>query len=156
RFRRCSLALVALARVQRRGLRHQRRCRVARAPAAARAARRRQMNSLLAGLRVIDAASFIAGPVPTTILADFGASVIKRERPAGVPYICGDGGPGVPESAHTYRWIENNRPKRGVALDLLAAVGRAVFHRLVARAGVLVTNTPLDSRGRLGIRWEDL
>jgi crotonobetainyl-CoA:carnitine CoA-transferase CaiB-like acyl-CoA transferase len=114
------------------------------------------VNSLLAGLRVIDAASFIAGPVAATILADFGADVIKLEPPAGDPYRHRTGGPGVPESPYNYRWIVDNRTKRGLALDLRAAEGRVVLYRLVARADVFVTNTPLGSRGRLGIRWDDL
>jgi len=114
------------------------------------------VSSLLAGLRVIDAASFIAGPVAATILADFGADVIKLEPPAGDPYRHRTAGPGVPESPYNYRWIVDNRTKRGLALDLRAADGRAVLHRLVARADVFVTNTPLGSRARLGIRWEDL
>src|SRR5437879_4886894 len=111
---------------------------------------------LLDGLRVIDAASFIAGPVATTILADLGADVIKVEPPDGDPYRHRTGGPGVPDSPYNYRWIVDNRTKRGLALDLRRAEGRAVLHRLVQRADVFVTNTPLDSRQRLGIRWEDL
>jgi len=111
---------------------------------------------LLDGLRVIDAASFIAGPVATTILADLGADVIKVEPPDGDPYRHRTGGPGVPDSPYNYRWIVDNRTKRGLALDLRRAEGRAVLHRLVLRADVFVTNTSLDSRQRLGIRWEDL
>jgi formyl-CoA transferase len=111
---------------------------------------------LLGGLRVIDAASFIAGPVATTILADLGADVIKIEPPQGDPYRHRMGGPGVPESPYNYRWIVDNRTKRALALDLRHAPGRAVLHRLVARADVYVTNNPLDSRARLGTRWEDL
>jgi crotonobetainyl-CoA:carnitine CoA-transferase CaiB-like acyl-CoA transferase len=111
---------------------------------------------LLAGLRVIDAASFIAGPVATTIMADLGADVIKLEPPEGDPYRHRQGGPGVPESPYNYRWIVDNRTKRGLALDLRQPVGQAVLHRLVERADVFVTNTPLDSRARLGVRWEDL
>jgi len=111
---------------------------------------------LLAGVRVIDAASFIAGPVATTIMADLGADVIKIEPPDGDPYHHRTGGPGVAESPYNYRWIVDNRTKRGMALDLREAAGRAVLHRLVERADVFVTNTPLDSRGRLGIRWTDL
>jgi len=111
---------------------------------------------LLAGVRVIDAASFIAGPVATTIMADLGADVIKIEPPDGDPYRHRAGGPGVPESPYNYRWIVDNRTKRGLALDLRTPAGRAVLLRLVARADVFVTNTPLDSRARLGIRWEDL
>ena len=113
-------------------------------------------DRLLAGVRVIDAASFIAGPVAATILADLGADVIKIEPPEGDPYRHRTGGPGVPESPFNYRWIVDNRTKRGLALDLRQAQGRAVLRRLVERADVFVTNTPLDSRARLGIRWEDL
>lgn len=111
---------------------------------------------LLSGLRVIDAASFIAGPVATTMLADLGADVIKIEPPHGDPYRNRMGGPGIPESPYNYRWIVDNRTKRALALDLRPAAGRAVLHRLVARADVYVTNNPLDSRARLGTRWDDL
>jgi crotonobetainyl-CoA:carnitine CoA-transferase CaiB-like acyl-CoA transferase len=111
---------------------------------------------LLSGLRVIDAASFIAGPVATTMLADLGADVIKIEPPHGDPYRHRMGGPGIPESPYNYRWIVDNRTKRALALDLRPAAGRAVLHRLVKRADVYVTNNPLDSRARLGTRWEDL
>jgi crotonobetainyl-CoA:carnitine CoA-transferase CaiB-like acyl-CoA transferase len=111
---------------------------------------------LLSGLRVIDAASFIAGPVATTMLADLGANVIKIEPPHGDPYRHRMGGPGIPESPYNYRWIVDNRTKRGLAVDLRPPAGRAVLHRLVARADVYVTNNPLDSRARLGTRWEDL
>jgi len=110
----------------------------------------------LTGLRVIDAASFIAGPVATTILADFGADVVKLEPPAGDPYRHRSGGPGVPESPYDYRWIVDNRTKRGLALDLRQPRGHEVLERLVARADVFVTNTPLEARERLRIRWEDL
>jgi crotonobetainyl-CoA:carnitine CoA-transferase CaiB-like acyl-CoA transferase len=113
-------------------------------------------GALLRGLRVIDAASFIAGPVATTMLADLGADVIKIEPPHGDPYRHRMGGPGIPESPYNYRWIVDNRTKRGLALDLRPAAGRAVLNRLVARADVYVTNNPLDSRARLGTRWEDL
>ncbi len=112
--------------------------------------------TLLHGLRVIDAASFIAGPVVTTVLADLGADVIKLEPPDGDPYRHRTGGPGVPESPYNFRWIVDNRTKRGLALDLRWPEGRGVLHRLVARADVFVTNMPLDSRERLGIRWQDL
>jgi crotonobetainyl-CoA:carnitine CoA-transferase CaiB-like acyl-CoA transferase len=113
-------------------------------------------DPMLAGLRVIDAANFIAGPVATTILADYGADVIKIEPPAGDPYRHRTGGPDVAQSPYNYRWIVDNRTKRGLALDLRRPEGQAVLFRLVERADVFVTNTPLDSRERLRIRWEDL
>src|SRR4029077_15396512 len=111
---------------------------------------------LLAGVRVIDAASFIAGPVATTIMGDLGADVIKIEPPDGDPYRNRTGGPGVAESPYNYRWIIDNRTKRGLALDLRQPPGRAVFSRLVEGADLFVTAVPLESRAEGAIRWPDL
>jgi formyl-CoA transferase len=114
------------------------------------------MSRPLDGIRVIDAASFIAGPVAATVMADFGADVIKIEPPGGDTYRHRTGGPGVPESPYNYRWIADNRTKRGLGLDLRRTEGQEVLHRLIEAADVFVTNAPLDSRQRLGMRWEDL
>jgi formyl-CoA transferase len=109
---------------------------------------------LLEGIRVIDAASFIAGPVATTAMADFGADVVKVEPPGGDTYRLRS--PGYPSSPYNFPWIVDNRNKRGVVIDLRTDDGRRVLHRLVRRADVFVTNVPLDGRERLGVRWEDL
>ena len=109
---------------------------------------------LLDGIRVIDAASFIAGPVATTAMADFGADVIKIEPPGGDTYRLRNAG--YPPSPYNFPWIVDNRNKRSLALDLRAEDGRHVLHRLVRSADVFVTNVPLDGRARLGVRWEDL
>jgi len=109
---------------------------------------------LLDGLRVLDAASFIAGPVATTAMADFGADVVKIEPPGGDTYRMRNAG--YPPSPYNFPWIVDNRNKRGVAVDLRAEEGQRVLHRLVRGADVFVTNVPLDGRGRLGVRWEDL
>lgn len=109
---------------------------------------------LLDGIRVIDAASFIAGPVAATVMADFGADVIKIEPPGGDTYRLRNAG--YPPSPYNFPWIVDNRNKRSVALDLRAEEGRRVLHRLVREADVFVTNVPLDGRARLGVRWEDL
>ena len=109
---------------------------------------------LLAGIRVIDAASFIAGPVAATVMADLGAQVIKVEPPAGDTYRLRNAG--YPPSPYNFPWIVDNRSKRGLALDLRAEAGQRVLHRLIAGADVFVTNVPLDGRARLGVRWEDL
>ena len=109
---------------------------------------------LLQGIRVIDAASFIAGPVATTAMADFGADVVKIEPPGGDTYRVRNAG--YPPSPYNFPWIVDNRSKRGVAIDLRAEDGRRVLHRLVRGADVFVTNVPLDGRARLGVRWEDL
>jgi len=112
------------------------------------------VSRLFDGLRVIDAANFIAGPVSTTIMADFGADVIKVEPPTGDIYRVR--GAGYPASAYNYPWIVDNRTKRSVAIDLRTKDGQTLLHRLVRDADVFVTNAPLDSRVRLGIRYEDL
>jgi len=109
---------------------------------------------LLDGIRVIDAASFIAGPVAATVMADLGAQVIKVEPPAGDTYRLRNAG--YPPSPYNFPWIVDNRSKRGLALDLRAEAGQRVLHRLIAGADVFVTNVPLDGRARLGVRWEDL
>ncbi len=112
------------------------------------------MANLLDGIKVIDAANFIAGPVSTTVMADFGADVIKVEPPTGDIYRVR--GAGYPASAYNYPWIVDNRTKRSVAIDLRTKDGQALLHRLVLGTDVFVTNAPLESRGRLGVRYEDL
>ena len=112
------------------------------------------MTRFLEGIRVIDAANFIAGPVSTTMMADFGADVIKVEPPTGDVYRVR--GAGYPPSAYNYPWIVDNRSKRSVAIDLRTEDGQRVLHRLVADVDVFVTNAPLDSRARLRVRYEDL
>lgn len=108
------------------------------------------------GLKVLDVASFIAGPVASTIMADFGADVIKIEAPGGDPYRTFDRGPGMPRVDFDYAWLADNRSKRGICLDLKQAAGQAVLRKLVARADVFVTNFPLPVRETLKLRYEDL
>ena len=112
------------------------------------------MARLLDGIRVIDAANFIAGPVSTTIMADFGADVIKVEPPTGDVYRVR--GAGYPPSPYNYPWVVDNRTKRSVAIDLRTGDGQDLLHRLVRDVDVFVTNAPLDSRARLRVRYEDL
>ncbi len=106
-------------------------------------------ESLFAGLKVIDCASWIAGPAAATILSDFGADVIKIEPPgAGDPWRASTPIPGKPTD---YYWQLTSRNKRSLAIDLKHADGLAVLYRLIARADVFVTNFPLPVRERLKI-----
>ncbi|MCX7384770.1 MAG: CoA transferase [Alphaproteobacteria bacterium] len=114
---------------------------------------------LFAGLKVIDCATYIAAPTAATVLADFGAEVIKIEAPGdGDPwrnvYLRRDV-PGLPLSKLNYPYLVDNRNKRALVLDLKAAEGRAVLERLVAQSDVFVTNLPLSVRARLGVRYAD-
>ena len=93
------------------------------------------MTYLMEGIRVIDAASFLAGPGAATVMADFGADVIKVEPPAGDGYRKLVGKYPVP-----YHWQLTSRNKRSIGLDLTRQAGQAVLHRLVADADVVLTN----------------
>ena len=97
------------------------------------------MNYLLEDITVIDAASFLAGPAAATIMADYGANVIKIEPPGGDGYRNVAGA--YPEP---YHWQLTSRNKRSLALDLGMPERRAVLHRLIEKADVLTTNF-LDS-----------
>jgi len=114
-------------------------------------------DSVFAGLRVIDCASFIAAPAAATVLGDFGADVVKIEPPGtGDPYRKLGDMPGQPASPHDYAWLLTGRNKRSLALDLKTEDGRAVLRRLASLADVFITNYPRPVRRRLGIAAEDL
>jgi crotonobetainyl-CoA:carnitine CoA-transferase CaiB-like acyl-CoA transferase len=111
---------------------------------------------MLEGIKVLDCASFIAGPASTTIMADFGAEVIKIESPGrGDPYRKSTSS-GPTDGAMPPQWCVDNRNKQGIALDLKAPEGLAVLYRLIEEADVFVTNLPFPVRKRLKIRYEDL
>src|SRR5437867_3314806 len=111
------------------------------------------MLHLLSGLRVIDCGTYIAGPAAATIMSDFGAEVIKVERPpAGDPYRLLFRLPGMPASPIDYCWVLDARNKKSLALDLGDASGREALLKLVASADVFVTNyqPQLVAKFRLG------
>lgn len=111
---------------------------------------------VLDGLRVLDVATWIAGPAAATIMGDFGAEVIKIEALSGDPYRGLADAPGYPKSEHNFAWIVESRNKRSLALNLASAPGQGILHRLIARTDVFITNFPFPVRGRLAIRHEDL
>ncbi|HEY4174789.1 MAG TPA: CoA transferase [Rhodopila sp.] len=111
-------------------------------------------DSLFTGLKVIDCASWIAGPAAATIMSDFGADVIKIEPPGvGDPWRASTP---IPGKKVDYYWQLTSRNKRSLALDLKQPEGQAVLHRLVASADVFITNFPLPVRSRLKLAAEDL
>jgi crotonobetainyl-CoA:carnitine CoA-transferase CaiB-like acyl-CoA transferase len=111
-------------------------------------------ESLFTGLKVIDCASWIAGPAATTMLSDFGADVIKIEPPGvGDPWRASQPIPGKTIDAY---WQLTSRNKRSLALDLKHPDGQAVLQRLVGSADVFVTNFPLPVRDRLRMAPDDL
>lgn len=91
----------------------------------------------LAGLRVLDAGTRIGAPFAATLLADFGAEVIKIEQP-GVGDFMRNIGPF--EDGYSLWWAVEGRNKKSVTCDLRKPAGQALFKRLVAEADALVEN----------------
>ena len=114
-------------------------------------------DSIFAGLKVVDMASFIAGPAATTVLSDFGANVIKVESPGiGDPYRQLYRAPPNPPLKDNYAWQVTNRNKRSLVVDLKSPDGRTVLERLVKWADVFVTNFPPRVKKGLSVTYDDL
>jgi len=112
---------------------------------------------LFEGLQVLDVGSWIAGPVAATILADFGADVIKIERPGeGDQYRTLSALPAYPDAEHNYMWETDARNKRDLALNLKAPEGREILVKLIEQADVYVTNQPFPLRRQLKLEYEDV
>lgn len=113
----------------------------------------RNPYELLSGVRIVELATYVAAPSAGRILADWGAEVIKVEAtPRGdttryvVPL------PGM--KPITYQ--THNANKASIAVDLKTEEGRAVMHRLLATANVLLTNTRSQALKKLGMDYETL
>jgi crotonobetainyl-CoA:carnitine CoA-transferase CaiB-like acyl-CoA transferase len=112
---------------------------------------------VFSGLKVLDLASYIAGPAAATILGDFGADVVKVEPPQiGDTYREFYHTPPNPVSDINYAWQLTNRNKRSIAVDLKASDAREVLHRLVRWADVMVVNFPPRVKAALGIAYDDV
>ena len=109
------------------------------------------------GLKVIDCASFIAGPAAATVMSDFGAEVFKIEPAgAGDPYRRRATPPIGPGLKSNPGFELDGRNKKSLALDLRRPAGQAALRRLVGGADVFITNYPPPVRRRLGITHEEL
>ena len=113
-------------------------------------------ENIFADLKVVDLASFIAGPSAAVILSDFGADVIKVEPPNGDLWRIGHRIPPQPQAKEAYPWHLANRNKRGITLDLKSPDAQKVLERLVKWADVLIVNTPHPARKRLKLEYDDV
>lgn len=109
------------------------------------------MYPLLKGIRIVDITTIVLGPYATAILADMGAEVIKIETLTGDMNraIGPHAGPGLGAV-----FVNNNRNKRSLAVDLKTGEGKDVLRRLLKTADALVHNMRQDALDRLGFSWE--
>jgi crotonobetainyl-CoA:carnitine CoA-transferase CaiB-like acyl-CoA transferase len=111
------------------------------------------MAGPLEGFRIIDLTTMVSGPLATMILADQGADVVKVEMPKGGDHtrqVATRRG-GVSAS-----FLNNNRNKRSIALDLKTSEGLAAVKRLVADADVFIQNFRPGVAARLGLGYDAL
>lgn len=113
------------------------------------------MTGPLNDVRVLDLTEHVAGPYATKLFADFGADVIKIERPGGDPSRRlgpWKGGTPHPEKSGTFFYFNTN--KRSVALDLKTERGREAFWRLFDRADLVTESFRPGVLDELGVGWE--
>ena len=107
----------------------------------------------LAGVRVVDLTTVVVGPICTRTLADYGADVIKVEAPGGDllrSMAQGSRNPGM-----SGKFINFNRNKRSIVLDLKQPGGLSAMRRLIARADVFVSNVRPEALARAGLDLTD-
>ena len=104
---------------------------------------------LLAGMKVLDLTSSIAGPYAGQLLADLGATVVKVEKPQtgddarswGPPFLHGE----------SLWFMSVNRGKQSITLDFSVPKGRELLHKLVAQSDVVLLNLVMRSQRKLGL-----
>jgi crotonobetainyl-CoA:carnitine CoA-transferase CaiB-like acyl-CoA transferase len=108
---------------------------------------------VLEGIRVIDFGRFIAGPFCGALLADFGADVIRVDRVGGSEdrFIMP-----VTEHGEGAFFLQVNRNKRSVTLDIDCAEGKEIMHKLVRTADVVIANMPPRTIKSLGLDYDSL
>jgi formyl-CoA transferase len=109
-------------------------------------------NLPLKGIKVIDAASFIAAPLVSALMSDYGAEVIKIEPLTGDTYReAVIGGHVWPESEVDWAFILENRNKRSLSIDLKSKEGQIIIKKLIKQSDVFITNLPKTPREKLGL-----
>ncbi|RZL87678.1 MAG: CoA transferase [Variovorax sp.] len=108
---------------------------------------------VLEGIKVLDLGRFIAGPFCAALLADYGAEVLRVDKVGGSEdrYIVP-----VSEQGDGALFLQVNRNKRSISLDIDSEAGKEVLHRLVRQSDVVIANMPPRSLQSLGIDYESL
>ncbi len=111
------------------------------------------MSEVLAGVRVLDFGRYIAGPFCATMLADFGAEVIRIEKVAGsedryISSVCQSGEGGT--------FLQMGRNKKCLTLNPMKPEGRQVVERLLKTADIVIANLPIQTLRAMGIDYDSL
>ena len=114
-------------------------------------------QGILSGIRVVGCGTYIAGPAAAVVMSDFGAEVIKIERPPyGDPYRYLSLVPGMPVSPLPYCWILDGRNKKSVALDLNDHAARQALLAIIRSADVFITNYQAPLVQKFRVAYQDL
>ncbi|SPB18220.1 formyl-CoA transferase [Caballeronia novacaledonica] len=109
--------------------------------------------SVLEGIKVLDLGRYIAGPFCAALLADYGADVIRVDRVGGSEdrYILP-----VSEQGDGAQFLQVNRNKRSISLEIDTPQGKEVLHELIRRSDVVIANMPPRTLAKLGLDYESL
>ncbi len=105
----------------------------------------------LSDIRVLDVSSILAAPVTATLLGDFGAEVIKVERPGSGDFTRRQA---TSQGGRSLQWVQEGRNKKSITLDLHTDVGQRVLKRLIPLCDVMVTNYRPSTLLRWGLAPE--
>ena len=109
------------------------------------------MNGALAGIKIVEAASYVTGPFASQLLADMGAEVVKIEEPKR-----GDPFRGWGERNYAATFCSLNRNKKSITLDLRVDAGRDIALRLASEADVLIQNFRPGVMEKRGLGYDDI
>src|SRR5262245_14078909 len=118
------------------------------------------MSGPLQNIRVLDLSRVLAGPWATQLLADFGAEVIKVEKPGegddtrgwGPPFVTNpDGSRG--DAAY---YLSTNRGKQSVAIDMATAQGQKILRELAAKSDIVMENFKVGGLKKYGLDYPSL
>ena len=109
------------------------------------------MSGALAGIKIVEAASYVTGPFASQLLADMGAEVVKIEEPKR-----GDPFRGWGERNYAATFCSLNRNKKSITLDLRIDAGRDIALRLASEADVLIQNFRPGVMEKRGLGYDDI
>ena len=113
----------------------------------------------LSGIRVLDLSRILAGPTCTQLMGDYGADIIKVEKPGlgddtrawGPPYVTGQDGMPTAESAY---YLSSNRNKRSFAIDITTPEGAETVRQLAVQCDIVVENFKVGGLAKYGLDYE--